>query len=69
VESGLKKQAFLRIEIFKKVLEYYKGSNLPDMKYLGFYSRICGWDWGSSGKFAGESVGVNPSASDGTSRL
>src|ERR1019366_5736954 len=36
--------------------------------YFGFYSRICGWDWGSSGKFAGESVGVNvnPSASDGT---
>ena len=36
---------------------------------IGFYSRICGWDWGSSGKFAGESVGVNvnPSASDGTS--
>jgi hypothetical protein len=35
VESTLKKQAFLKIEIFKKVLEYYKGSNLPDMKYLG----------------------------------
>jgi hypothetical protein len=35
VESTLKKQAFLNIEIFKKVLEYYKGSNLPDMKYLG----------------------------------
>ena len=31
----LKKQAFLNIDIFKKVLEYYKGSNLPDMKYLG----------------------------------
>ena len=34
-ELTLKKQAFLKIEIFKKVLEYYKGSNLPDMKYLG----------------------------------
>jgi hypothetical protein len=34
-ELALKKQAFLNIEIFKKVLEYYKGSNLPDMKYLG----------------------------------
>jgi hypothetical protein len=35
VELALKKQAFLNIDIFKKVLEYYKGSNLPDMKYLG----------------------------------
>lgn len=34
-ELALKKQAFLSVEIFKKVLEYYKGSNLPDMKYLG----------------------------------
>jgi len=34
-ELTLKKQAFLRIEVFKKVLDYYKGSNLPDMKYLG----------------------------------
>jgi len=34
-ELALKKQAFLNIEIFKRVLEYYKGSNLPDMKYLG----------------------------------
>jgi hypothetical protein len=34
-ELAAKKQAFLRIEIFKKVLEYYKGSNLPGMKYLG----------------------------------
>ena len=34
-ELALKKQAFLNIDIFKKVLEYYKGSNLPDMKYLG----------------------------------
>jgi hypothetical protein len=35
VELALKKQAFLNIDIFKRVLEYYKGSNLPDMKYLG----------------------------------
>ncbi len=34
-ELALKKQAFLRVEIFKKTLDYYKGSNLPDMKYLG----------------------------------
>lgn len=34
-ELASKKQAFLRIEIFRKVLDYYKGSNLPDMKYLG----------------------------------
>jgi len=35
VERTLKTQAFLKVEIFKEVLEYYKGSNLPDMKYLG----------------------------------
>ncbi len=34
-ELALKKQAFLGIEIFKKLLDYYKGSNLPEMKYLG----------------------------------
>jgi hypothetical protein len=34
-ELTAKKQAFLKIDIFKRVLEYYKGSNLPDMKYLG----------------------------------
>jgi hypothetical protein len=34
-ERTLKGQAFLRIDIFKRVLEYYKGSNLPDMQYLG----------------------------------
>ncbi len=34
-ERTLKQNAFLNIELFKKVLEYYKGSNLPDMKYLG----------------------------------
>jgi len=35
VELALKKQAFQKIDIFKRVLDYYKGSNLPDMKYLG----------------------------------
>lgn len=34
-ERALKLIAFLKIEVFKRVLEYYKGSNLPDMKYLG----------------------------------
>lgn len=34
-ELTLKKQAFLNIDIFKRVLEYYKGSSLPEMKYLG----------------------------------
>jgi hypothetical protein len=34
-ELTLKKQAFLKIDLFKRVLDYYKGSNLPDMKYLG----------------------------------
>jgi hypothetical protein len=35
VEERKKKiEAFLKIEIFKKVLEYYKGSPLPEMKYL-----------------------------------
>jgi hypothetical protein len=28
-------RAFLNVDIFKRVLEYYKGSNLPEMKYLG----------------------------------
>lgn len=35
VEHAKKLEAFYRVEIFKKVLEYYKGSSLPDMKYLG----------------------------------
>jgi hypothetical protein len=35
VEGKLKLQAFLSIDVFKRVLEYYKGSNLPEMKYLG----------------------------------
>lgn len=33
-ERRKKIQAFLNIEIFKNVLDYYKGSNLPEMKYL-----------------------------------
>jgi hypothetical protein len=34
-EHSLKNRAFLNVDVFKRVLEYYKGSNLPDMKYLG----------------------------------
>jgi hypothetical protein len=34
VEKRKKIQAFLNIEIFKNVLKYYKGSSLPEMKYL-----------------------------------
>ncbi|MFI5387594.1 MAG: hypothetical protein ACHQ50_15915 [Fimbriimonadales bacterium] len=34
-EKALKIQAFLKVDIFKRALQYYKGSNLPDMKYLG----------------------------------
>lgn len=34
-ENALKVKAFLSVDIFKRVLEYYKGSNLPEMKYLG----------------------------------
>jgi hypothetical protein len=35
VEKTLKTNAFLKVDVFARVLEYYKGSNLPDMKYLG----------------------------------
>jgi hypothetical protein len=35
VEHQKKIEAFLKIETFKNVLEYYKGSSLPEMKYLG----------------------------------
>jgi hypothetical protein len=35
VEKDLKVRAFLNIDVFKRVLDYYKGSDLPDMKYLG----------------------------------
>lgn len=34
-EHKKKLEAFLNISIFKSVLEYYKGNNLPEMKYLG----------------------------------
>ena len=34
-EKALKVRAFLSVDIFKRVLQYYKGSNLPEMKYLG----------------------------------
>lgn len=34
-EHDLKVEAFLNIDVFKRVLDYYKGSNLPEMKYLG----------------------------------
>jgi hypothetical protein len=34
-EIKLKLRAFLTIDVFKRVLEHYKGSNLPEMKYLG----------------------------------
>ena len=34
-ERQKKLECFLKIEIFKSVLEYYKGNNLPEMKYLG----------------------------------
>lgn len=29
------REALLKVEIFKKVLDYYKGANLPEMQYLG----------------------------------
>lgn len=35
VEKSLKIRAFLTVDIFQRVLAYYKGSNLPEMKYLG----------------------------------
>lgn len=34
-EKSLKVKAFLNVDLFKQVLDYYKGSNLPEMKYLG----------------------------------
>lgn len=33
-ELHAKRQAFLNVEIFSKVLEYYKGNNLPDVQFL-----------------------------------
>lgn len=35
IEKESKTKAFLSVPIFKSVLEYYNGSNLPEMKYLG----------------------------------
>lgn len=34
-EKDLKVKAFFSVDIFKRVLDYFKGSNLPEMKYLG----------------------------------
>ena len=34
-EHAKKVEAFLSIDLFKRVLEHYKGSELPEMKYLG----------------------------------
>lgn len=34
-EELLKKQAFLNVEVFRRVLEHYRGSQLPELKYLG----------------------------------
>lgn len=33
-ELEAKRRAFLNIEVFSKVLEYYRGNNLPDMEFL-----------------------------------
>lgn len=33
-ELTLKREALFKVEIFKKVFEYYKGNNLPEMQYL-----------------------------------
>jgi hypothetical protein len=35
VEHERKLEAFLSIDLFKRVLEHYKGGSLPEMKYLG----------------------------------
>lgn len=34
-ERAKKIEAFLKVDLFKRVLEHYKGSALPEMKYLG----------------------------------
>ncbi|MEO8905144.1 MAG: hypothetical protein ABI627_26790 [Polyangiaceae bacterium] len=34
-ERATRREAFMSVAIFREVLEYYKGSNLPEMKYLG----------------------------------
>ena len=33
-ETALKRAAFLSVDLFRRVLDHYKGSNLPEMKYL-----------------------------------
>ena len=33
-ENEAKKKAFLNVEVFRKVLEHYRGANLPEMQYL-----------------------------------
>lgn len=33
-ESAAKREAFLTVDLFKRVLEYYKGSKLPERQYL-----------------------------------
>jgi hypothetical protein len=33
-EEQKKRDTLLKVEIFRKVLEYYKGANLPEMQYL-----------------------------------
>ena len=35
IEQAKKLEAFHNVELFKKVLTHYKGSDLPEMKYLG----------------------------------
>lgn len=34
-EEAKLREALLKVDIFRKVLEYYKGANLPEMQYLG----------------------------------
>ncbi len=34
-EQAKLREAMLKVDIFKRVLEYYKGANLPEMQYLG----------------------------------
>jgi len=34
VEDELKREAFLKVDIFRRVLEHYKGGDLPELRYL-----------------------------------
>ena len=34
-EKMLQRDALVKVDLFRRVLDYYKGSNLPEMKYLG----------------------------------